>query len=158
MRTLAIMAALAMAACSSAPAPEKSAEKTAAPAPPPRVHDDTALLLTDHRVSASVVPDHVLGNKALPGGTLGEYEAKGRKYELFIVETPSAQDAAILLLDVKGTLGGDPAYIAYMGGYYGQDAGKPIFVFAKKQWVAGVAGLPQADSDAIARELAARLH
>jgi hypothetical protein len=147
---LLVVVALLTVACGSAPVP--APEKKAA-----TVRDDTALLLTDNRTSAAVVPDHLLGNKALPGGSLGEYEVTGKKYQLFIVETASAQDAAILLLDVKGTLG-DAAYIAYMGGYFGADAGKPIYVFAKKQYLAGVAGLPQDAADPIARELAARLH
>ena len=69
-----------------------------------------------------MVPNHLLGKDALPGGTIGDYDADGSKYQLFIIETDSAQDAAILLLDLKATLK-DPAYIAYMGGYFGTDAG-----------------------------------
>ena len=86
---LLVVVALLTVACGSAPVP--APEKKAA-----TVRDDTALLLTDNRTSAAVVPDHLLGNKALPGGSLGEYEVTGKKYQLFIVETASAQDAAIL--------------------------------------------------------------
>lgn len=156
--TLLLCAALLVTGCSSAPEPAKTA---AAPAParpePKKVPDDTMLLLTDNRVSASVVPDHLLGNKAMPGGSLGEYEAKGKKYQLFIAEAANAQDAALLLFDIKATLA-NPAYIAYMGGYYGKDGDKPVYIFAKKQYIAGVAGLSQEQADGIARELAARLH
>jgi len=151
MRGLALFAFFALIGCSSPP--EKKAE---APAPPP-VKDDTALLLPLNRTSAKVVPNHLLGKTALPGGTVGDYEANGLKYQLFIIETDSAQDAAILLLDLKGALT-DPAYIAYMGGYFGTDSGGPVYLFAKAKYLAGVVGLPEDKADPIARQLAAQLH
>lgn len=150
MRGLFFFAFLALAGCSSAP--EKKAE---APAPP--VKDDTALLLPLNRSGARVVPDHLLGKDALPGGTIGDYDADGSKYQLFIIETDSAQDAAILLLDLKATLK-DPAYIAWMGGYFGTDANGPVYEFAKAKYLAGVVGLPEDKADPIARQLAARLY
>jgi hypothetical protein len=147
------LAGIFLAGCSSVPPPQKQAE---APPPPPPVKDDTGLLLAENRVSAAVVNDHLFGKQVLPGGTLGEYENHGKKYQIFIMETTSSQNAAILLLDFKTTLM-DAAYIAYMGGYFGTDAGKPVYVFAKLQYLAGVAGLPQDLADPIARQLAARL-
>jgi hypothetical protein len=152
MRGWALIGVIALAGCSSAP--EKKAE---APAPPPRVKDNTAQLLPLNRTSAKVVPDHLLGKSALPGGTIGDYDAAGLKYQLFIIETDSAQDAAILLLDLKATLK-DPAYIAYMGGYFGTDANGPVYVFAKAKYLAGVVGLSEDRADPIARQLAARLY
>jgi hypothetical protein len=149
----ALLAAVLLSACG-APAPQKKVEQHTVAAPPPK--DNTDKLLPLNRVSARVVPEHVLGNSALPGGTVGEYEAKGQKYQLFIVETDSPQSAAFLLLDVKGTLK-DPEYMAYFGGYFGTDANGGVFVFAKGKYLAGVAGLPQAKADPIARELAVRL-
>lgn len=153
MRSFAVIAALLLTACGSAP--EKKAD--APPPAPPPVKDDTALLLTAHRTSAKVVPDHLLGINALPGGTIGDYEAGGKKYQLFVIETGTAQDAAILLLDAKNALK-DPAYISYMGGYYGAGADAPVYVFAKAKYLAGVAGLTEDKADPIARELAAQLH
>jgi hypothetical protein len=143
--------ALALMGCGSAPD-----KKSEAAAPPP-VKDNTAQLLPLNRTSAKVVPDHLLGKTALPGGTIGDYDAAGLKYQLFIIETDSAQDAAILLLDLKATLK-DPAYIAYMGGYFGTDAGGPVYVFAKAKYLAGVVGLSEDRADPIARQLAARLY
>lgn len=151
---LVLASALALAGCSSAP--EKKAEAPL-PAPKPAVKDDTSLLLTEHRTSAQVVQDHLLGISALPGGTIADYEAGGKKYQLFVIETDTAQDAAILLLDVKGALK-DPAYISYMGGYFGSDGDGPVYVFAKKTYLAGVAGLAEDKADPIARQLAAQLH
>jgi hypothetical protein len=120
------------------------------------VKDNTALLLPLNRTDARVVPNHLFGKDALPGATVGDYDVKGMKFQLFIIETPSAQDAAILLLDMKATLK-DPAYIAYMGGYFGTDADKPVYTFAKSKYLAGVAGLSEDRADPIARQLAVRL-
>jgi hypothetical protein len=133
-------------------APEKKAEIP----PPAPVKDDRALLLPLNQTSAKVVPDHLLGKSVLPGGTIGDYAADGVKYQLFVIQTDTAQDAAILLLDLKATLK-DPAYIAYMGGYFGTDAGGPVYVFAKTKYLAGVVGLAENKADPIARRLAVRL-
>jgi hypothetical protein len=151
MRLLVLAAALLLAGCGSAPEPKK-----AEPPPPPPVRDDTAMLLGQNRTAARVVPNHLLGKSVLPGGTIGEYDDHGRKYQLFIIETDSAQDAAIMLLDLKVTLK-DPAYIAYMGGYFGTDSGTPIYVFGKDHFLAGVTGLAEDLADPIARQLAQRL-
>jgi hypothetical protein len=151
MRGLLWVALFTLAGCGSAP------EKRAEAPPPPPVKDNTAHLLPLNRTSAKVVPSHLLGKDALPGGTIGEYDADGLKYQLFIIETDSAQTAAILLLDLKATLK-DPAYIAYMGGYYGTDAGGPVYVFAKAKYLAGVVGLAEDRADPIARQLAAQLY
>lgn len=150
-RALCLAAALWLTACS--PAPEK---KAAAPPPPVPVKDDTALLLPLHRTAAQVVPDHVLGIAAMPGGSVGDYDDHGKKYQLFVIETDSPDNAAFLLLDMKAALT-DPAYIAYMGGYFGTRDGKGLYVFAKSKFLAGVAGLDKDPADPIARELAARL-
>jgi hypothetical protein len=151
MRSLVLIVAIVLSGCSSPP--EKKAEVAPPPAP---VKDDRMLLVPEHQTSARVVPDHLLDKRALPGGTIGEYDGDGRKYQLFVIETASAQDAAILLLDLKTTLV-DPAYIASMGGYFGTDSGKPVYVFAKNKYLAGVTGLAEDLADPIARQLAARL-
>jgi len=148
--------ALTAAACSNAPAPEKTQSSAPPPIVKPAVKDDKSLLLEKNLKSAEVVPDHLLGKKELPGGTLGEYAANGNKYQMFIIETSSSQDAAILLLDLKNTLD-TPEYIAYMGGYFGSDSGKPVYTFAKLQYVAGIVGLGREKADPLARELAVRL-
>lgn len=144
--------ALFLTACGSAP--EK---KAAAPPPPAPVKDDTALLLPLHRTAAQVVPDHVLGIAAMPGGSVGDYDDAGKKYQLFVIETDTPDNAAFLLLDMKAALT-NPAYLAQMGGYFGTRDGKGVYVFAKSKFLAGVAGLDKDAADPIARELAARLH
>ena len=144
---------------SSSSPPAAKTEEAAKPkeeAPPP-VKDNTGLLPEAGRVSATVVPNHLLDIAALPGGTLGDYKVGKTKYQLFIIETASAQDSAILLLDLKVSLT-SPSYIAYMGGYFGTDADKPVYVFAKSKYLAGVVGLPKDSADPVARQLAARLN
>jgi hypothetical protein len=77
MRYAIVTAALVLSACGSAP--EKKA--VAPPAPPP-VKDDTSVLLAANRIAARVVPNHLLGKDALPGGSVGDYEEHGAKYQL----------------------------------------------------------------------------
>jgi hypothetical protein len=155
MRPVVLLFALALAtgtmACTSPPAP---AAKTAEA--PPKVKDDTALLPLTNRTNAQVVPNHLLGIDALPGGTLGDYSVHGKKYQLFIIEADSSQKAAFMDTDLRDALK-DPEYIAYMGGYFGQRGGTPIYGFARLQYLAGVVGLPKDEADPIARELASRL-
>lgn len=135
-----------------------------APAPAPlkkvevrRVMDHTPALMREGLVASRVVQEHLLDQPKLPGGSLGEYQAKGRKYRAFIVDADTDQAAALLLFDFKSALQ-KPGYIPYMGGYFGSDGQEPVYVFAKKQYVAGIAGLPMADADGLARTLASRLH
>jgi hypothetical protein len=142
-----------MTGCGSAS--DKKAVVAEAPPPPP-VRDNRILLLAEHQKAAMLVQDHLLGKKVFPGGTLGQYDDDDKKYQLFIISTASPQDAAILLLDTKATMR-DAQYLAYMGGYFGTDAGKPFYVFADKQYLAGVVGLEEDLADPIARQLAARL-
>jgi hypothetical protein len=152
MRVVLALVAFSLMACSSSPKQEARPSASI-----PAVPDDTARLPSANRVSARVVPDQMLGISKLPGGTLGEYETKQKKYQLFIIETASAQDAAILLLDLKGVLK-QPKYIPWMGGYFGTNGDRNIFAFAKTKYLAGVAGLPEDAADPIARELALHLN
>ena len=143
--------ALTMLACGGAADKAPPAE-----APPAPVKDLTSILPADGRVATRVVPNHILDQAKMPGGTLGDYEVKGKKYQLFILEAASSQKAAFLLLDVKGALQ-DAEYIPYMGGYYGLQGSTPVYVFAKLQYLAGVRGLKKDAADPVAIQLAARL-
>ena len=120
--------------------------------------DHTSLFPDAGKVATHVVPDHILALKALPGGSLADYEVKGKKYEMFIIDTDSAQTAAFMMLDVKNAMQKDPEYISYMGGYAGTYGDKPLYCFSKLHYVAGIFGLPKAQADPLAIELAAQLH
>lgn len=150
--------ALLLAGCSSAPAPEAAAKKEAAAAQAPSpVVDHSAVLPQKGLVGSRVVPDHILDIAKLPGGVLGDYAVKGKKYQIFIVDAATNQKSAFLLMDLKATLN-SPEYLAYMGGYAGSDGNREIYAFSKKQYLAGVVGLKKADADSIAIELAGHLN
>ena len=104
------------------------------------------------RVAIHDVAGHLLNNPSLPGGALADYKT----CQLFLIRTASAEKAGFLLLDYKKTLK-DPKYLAHMGGFFGADAGRPAYVFAKGPYLAGVIGLPQDKADPLAREFAARI-
>ncbi|MGA3041805.1 MAG: hypothetical protein ABSF54_13545 [Bryobacteraceae bacterium] len=139
-----LIAATLLIACSSHPA------LAAKPA------DESRRLPLLNRVDAQVVDNHLLGKPFMPGGTLAHYHRGKIEYVMFIAKMPNAQDAAFLLLDWHKALTGSKIIPAF-GGYFGQDAGRPVFVFAKGAWIAGVAGLPEKDADLAARTLAAHL-
>jgi len=124
---------------------------------PKRVMDHTPALIQEHLISSRVVPDHVLDHPKLPGGSVGEYENKGRKYRAFIIDTPTGQDAALILFNYKADLK-QPEYISYMGGYFGNDGKQNVYVFAKLHYVAGIAGLSKDEADPLPRTLASRIH
>jgi len=143
--------ALTMLACGGAADKAPPAE-----APPAPAKDLTSILPADGRVATRVVPNHILDQAKMPGGTLGDYESKGKKYQLFVIDADTNQQAAFLLLDLKGALQ-SPEYISYMGGYFGSDGKQPVYAFAKLHYLAGVVGLSKDDADPIARVLAVRL-
>ena len=154
-KALAGLMMLGLLACGPAPAPVET-KATTAPAPK-RVPDHTSVLPDEHKISTQVVPDHILGIQAIPGGSLGDYEDKGKKYEIFIIDADSNQNAAFMMLDVKAQMK-DTSYIAYIGGYFGTYQDKPLYVYSKGHYVAGVWGLPRAQADKISIALAANLH
>ena len=143
--------------CSDAQQPEFK-KRTPEPASdhPVTVRDQSRMLPTKGLKHSGIVMDHTAGISQLPGGTVGDYESGGRKYQIFIVDAGNSQQAAFLLLDVKGVLK-DPEYLSSFGGYFGSQGDRPVFVFAKQQYLAGIAGLPHNEADPIARTLASRL-
>jgi hypothetical protein len=149
-----VAAALLLAGCGGGPA-EKKAE---APVKKKKViADDTHRFPADGRVEAKVVEDHVLGREFLPGGNVAHYKRDKQEFDMFLIRTSVPEAAALMLFDYKKRME-NPKLIAHFGGYYGKDGDRMVFVFAKGQWLAGVAGLPEKDADMAARELAARLN
>jgi hypothetical protein len=154
MRLLTVAAfVFVLASCESKP-PEKVVEV----APKIKVvpADESRRFPKPYRLSTIVMDDHLLGKPYMPGGTLAQYKKGKTEYDMFIAKTASANDAALILPDWRKALT-DPKLVPSFGGYYGLDAGRPMFVFTKGAWIAGIAGLPQKDADAAARKLAAAL-
>jgi len=157
MKTVTVLAVLLLSglvACSSAPE-HKATVKVELMREP--VKDHTSLFPDAGKVSTSVVADHILDIKALPGGSWAEYDVKGKKYQEFIIDTDSTQTAALMLLDVKAQLT-NPQYISWMGGYFGMLGDKQVFCYSKLHYVAGIVGLPEDKADPLGRILAAQLH
>ena len=158
MRTpLALMTTLAalLASCGDQPGPSApvSAKNAAAPKPA----DESRRFPKANLIETKVVDKEILGKPFMPGGTLARYRKGKTEYEMFVARLPSALDAAILLPDWDKSLAGSKLVPSF-GGYFGQDAGRPVFVFAKGAWIAGIAGLPEKEVDAPARTLAGQLN
>ena len=128
------------------------AAKTSEAAPPPPV-DQSIKFPQLNQVKMELVRDHLLGKDFMPGGNLGSYKLGKIEYQQFLGKFPDAQKAAFSLLDWQKTL--KPAkYLAHMGGYFGNDGDRPVYVFAKGAWIAGFVGLPEAQADVLARQFA----
>lgn len=145
---------VALVSCGSEPKQTASPESRKTEAPKPV--DESAYLPTANLVRTEVVPKELLGKAFMPGGTLGHYKKGKSAYEIFIARLPTALDAAVLLPDWSKALGGSKLVPSF-GGYFGEDAGRPVFVFSKTVWIAGIVGLPEKQADMEARTLAAQL-
>jgi len=155
MRTLLAVAVFALAACSSEPraAAPVPAKKSEAPKPA----DETRRFPKANFVDSKVVDRELMGKAFMPGGTLASYKKGASEFELFLAKAPSANDAAIALSDWQKALSG-AKLVPSFGGYFGQDGGRPVFVFSKGSWIAGVAGLSEKEADAVARTFAGLLN
>lgn len=158
MRTLAVAGLVVLlSSCDSKPAPTETPKaETPTPAPTVPPPDESQRFPKTSLISSVVVPKQLLGKAFMPGGTLGQFRKGKAEYDEFIAKTPSPTDAALILPDWKNALT-DPKYEASFGGYFGHDAGRPIFVFTKGAWIAGIAGLEEKAADAEARKLAKAL-
>ncbi|HME08754.1 MAG TPA: hypothetical protein VKG25_16980 [Bryobacteraceae bacterium] len=122
----------------------------------PAVHDESRRFPQANLVGTKVVQRQLLGKPFMPGGTVAAYKKGKTEWRLFLAQFPDATSAAIALPDWRKALA-DPKLEPSFGGYFGQDGGQPVFVFAKGAWIVGVSGLPEKDADAQARLLAAKL-
>jgi hypothetical protein len=142
--------------CCSGPAPEKA---VSSPAPKPAANAPVDLgtkFPLAGQTGMKLIPDHILGKDFMPGGNLADYKTAAGEYRMFLVKLPDSQKAAFLLLDWKSAMTG-AKYLASMGGYFGTDLGKPVYVFAKGPFLAGFVGLSEEKADPEARRLAAKL-
>jgi hypothetical protein len=148
--------AAVLTACGSDPkstAVSEPVRKTDAPKP----SDEARRFPKANLVDTKVVDKELMGKPFMPGGTIAHYKKGKDEYDMFITRLPTPLDAAILLPDWNKTLAGSKL-IPSFGGYFGRDAGRPVFVFAKGAWIAGIAGLGEKEADAAARILAGQLN
>jgi hypothetical protein len=147
--TLLIALALILTSCS-------SEKKATPPVETPKPHDESRRFPTANLVDTAVIDKQLLGKPFMPGGTLARYKKGKTEYEMFVAKLPTATDAAVILPDWRKALT-DSKLIPSFGGYFGLDNDRPVFVFSKGPWIAGIVGLPEKDADAQARALAAKL-
>lgn len=141
--------------CGGSKPPAEAPKKAAAPAAP-KPTDQTRRFPSAGRVETALIETALFGKPFLPGGNIAKYKRGAREYEMFIIRAASPPAAATLLFDYKSALE-NSKFIAHFGGYFGSDAGTPTFLFSKGSWLAGIRGLPEAEADTEARELAGRL-
>lgn len=152
----AAVATVLFSSCGSEPKPAAAVEPPKK-AEEPKPINESQRFPKANLLNAQVIDKQLLGKSFMPGGTLAHYKKGKVEYDMFVAELPSPTDAAILLLDWKKGLS-DSKLIPSFGGYFGDDEGRPVFVFAKGSWIAGIAGLPEKQADAAARVLAAELN
>lgn len=148
-------ATLLLTSCGSEPKP--AAQTEVQPAEPAKPRDETRRFPLDGQVDTKLVADHLLAKGFMPGGTMAHYKTAGKEYDLLVAQFPTATDAAIALANLEAALK-DPHLIPSFGGYFGSDAGRPIFVFPKDTWIGGVIGLPEKEATVQASILAAHLN
>ncbi|MBY0505062.1 MAG: hypothetical protein K2X03_14205 [Bryobacteraceae bacterium] len=124
--------------------------------PVPKPVDETRRFPKAGLVRVSLVEKELLGKDFMPGGNLAEYKRGQQTYRLFLVKTFTPDRAAILLLDLKNRLQ-NAKFVPTFGGYYGTDAGTPVFAFTKNAYLLGVVGLEEKEADAVARAFAGRV-
>lgn len=151
--TLAITLAVGLLSCGGSLAPAPPPKKTEVPRP----LDESHRFPKTNQIETKIVDRELMGKPFMPGGTLARYKKGGTEYEMFAAKLATPLDAAVLLPDWRKALAG-AKLIPSFGGYFGEDAGRPTFVFCKGPWIAGVAGLPLPDADTQARILAAQLN
>ncbi|HVO98273.1 MAG TPA: hypothetical protein VMT15_09420 [Bryobacteraceae bacterium] len=155
MRPLTVITlAILLAACDSKPVASEAPK--AAPAAAPKPSDESRRFPKDDQIGSVVVDKELLGKPFMPGGTLVKYRKGKAGYDMFAAKMANPAEAALILPDWRKALT-DPKLVPSFGAYYGLDAGRPVFVFSKGPWIAGIAGLSQKDADAAARKLAAAL-
>jgi hypothetical protein len=153
MRPLTVAAFVLLASCDSKPVVKEA---------PPIVEtrkptDESRRFPTANLVGTIVVEKELLGKPFMPGGTLARYKKGKTEYEMFIARAVTVTDATLILPDWEHALT-DAKFLPSFGGYFGLDEGRPVFVFTKRAWIAGIAGLPEKAADVEARKLAAKLN
>lgn len=143
--------AILLVSCGPEPAKTEAPKKTAQ-----KVADDSRRFPATNLVETKVVEREMLGHAFMPGGTIAHYKNGPVEYDLFVARAADANAAVLMLPDWRKALT-DAKLVPSFGGYFGMDAGRPVFVFSKGAWIAGVMGLLEKDADGLARTLAARL-
>jgi hypothetical protein len=152
--TIVVAFALLTIACGPDPKPAPAAAQQQKAAV--KVADESRKFPIANLVETKVIDRELMGKTFMPGGTIAHYKKGNVEYDMFVARVADSNAAALMLPDWRISLT-NAKLIASFGGYFGSDAGKPVFVFSKGAWIAGVAGLNEKEADAVARTLASRL-
>ena len=147
------VAALAALLISCSPESKTNPEPVAQKVLKERPADESRRFPKTNLVETKVVDDQLMGKKFMPGGTVAHYKKGNIEYDMFLAKTDKA---ALLLPDWSSALA-NSKLVPSFGGYFGDDAGKPVFVFSKGNWIAGICGLSEKDADTEARTFATRI-
>jgi hypothetical protein len=121
-----------------------------------KVADESRKFPIANLVDTKVIERELMGKPFMPGGTIAHYKNGKVEYDMFVARLADANAAVLMLPDWRKALT-DAKLVPSFGGYFGSDAGRPVFVFSKGVWIAGVAGLNEKEADTVARTLASRL-
>ncbi len=138
------------------PEPKPAVAESPKKADNPKIFDEYRRFPKANLIDTKIVQKELLDKPFMPGGTLARYKKGKTEYQMFLAQLPSADQAAFLLLDWQKALKGAHLLPSF-GGYFGEDAGRNVFVFSKGRWIAGVVGLPKKEADAQARLLAGQI-
>ncbi len=156
MRPVLVILSFAVFLSSCGPEPKPAVTQPPRKAEGIKILDEYRRFPKSNLVDTQVVQTELLGKPFMPGGTLARYKKGSREYEMFLGQLPRSDQAAFLLLDWQKALTGRHLLPSF-GGYFGEDRGRPVFVFSKGKWIAGIVGLPEKEADAQARLLAAQI-
>jgi hypothetical protein len=158
MRRIVCVLVMVLAVSCGGPSPEAPAvAQKKEPAPAAKPPDESRRFPSANRTTLEIVDNHLLGKDFFPGGNLAAYERDGKKYQQFLINCESPDQATFLMMDFKSELRA-AKFIGHFGGYFGFDGETPILMFPRNNYLAGIAGLPLEDADLVARDFAARLN
>ncbi len=154
LKHLLFLLALIAIACGPVPKPE-AANPPALPDLPRAIAEDVRFP-SPNRKSIAVVQAPLLGLPYLAAGNLAEYVAGPKQYKLLLIHCRTAQQAGSYIFDIKNQMK-DPKFVASYGGYFSETSAGPLFVFAKGNYIGGIAGLSEDEAIQTGKEFAARI-
>ncbi len=155
-RYIPLIALMVAASCGS-PEQEAAPGTKQVAAPAEEIRDETYRFSKAGLVEAKVVASNLGGKDFMPGGNFAEYEADGKKYQVFFTIRRNQQQATFLSMDYRDVLA-DYKFIPHFGGFFGMDGDVPTLVFPKEKYVVGVTGLDLEDADQAGRLIAGYLN
>ena len=123
----------------------------------PRVIAEEAKFPAANRKSAHAVEKELLGLSYLGGGNLAEYDTGEAKYKLFLIRCRTAAQTGSYIFEIKKQMQ-EAKFVASYGGFFAANTSAgPLLVFAKGNYIGGIAGLSEEDAIQTGKAFAARI-